>query len=136
MSEEKRTELYAIVTEMAQQGLRTLCLAYRDFPETANAQEDSFDVPPEEQLTACCIVGIKVLPPPFPPHLEASTSLAIASLTLKAGCRETAATGRGESSNKQTFYSSKIKLVIVALHEEGQVMLLKAEVFISLHTPY
>ena len=62
LGEAKRAELYEIVTQMAQQGLRTLCLSYRDFPAAENAQAESFDVPPEEQLTACCIVGIKVPP--------------------------------------------------------------------------
>ena len=62
LDEAKRAELFEIVTQMAQQGLRTLCLSYRDFQTTENAQAESFDVPPEERLTACCIVGIKVPP--------------------------------------------------------------------------
>lgn len=45
---------------MAQEGLRTLCLTYRDFPASVNAESSEFDIPPEEDLTACCIVGIKV----------------------------------------------------------------------------
>lgn len=52
--------MLAEITRMAQQGLRTLCLAYRDFPASADAASDAFDFPPEEKLTACCVVGIKV----------------------------------------------------------------------------
>ncbi len=62
MTDAARTDFLGKVTNMAQEGLRTLCLSYRDFPETAEAQSAGFDAPPEEDLTACCIVGIKVLP--------------------------------------------------------------------------
>lgn len=60
MTDAVRNRLLENVTEMAQLGLRTLCLSYRDFPATADPQSGSFDSPPEEDLTACCIVGIKV----------------------------------------------------------------------------
>ena len=60
MTEALRAEFFGKVTAMAQEGLRTLCLSYRDFPSTADAQSAGFDTPPEEDLTACCIVGIKV----------------------------------------------------------------------------
>lgn len=63
MTEAARSDFFGKVTAMAQEGLRTLCLSYRDFSETSDAQSDIFDTPPEEDLTACCIVGIKV--PPF-----------------------------------------------------------------------
>jgi len=72
LSGDKRAELYNTVTQMAQQGLRTLCLAYRDFPDASDAQGESLEVPPEEGLTACCIVGIKV-PLSSPPHQWKST---------------------------------------------------------------
>lgn len=60
MTEAKRTELLGCITAMAQQGLRTLCLAYRDFPSSSDPDSEAFEFPPEEDLTACCIVGIKV----------------------------------------------------------------------------
>ena len=59
MTEAKLGELTAEVTRMASQGLRTLCLTYRDFPAETDAAADVFDFPPEEALTACCLVGIK-----------------------------------------------------------------------------
>ena len=59
MTEAKLAELTAEVTRMASQGLRTLCLTYRDFPAETDAAADVFDFPPEEALTACCLVGIK-----------------------------------------------------------------------------
>ena len=63
MTEAARSDFFGKVTAMAQEGLRTLCLSYREFPEASDAQSEGFDTPPEEDLTACCIVGIKV---PFP----------------------------------------------------------------------
>lgn len=54
MSTNKRNELQGVITSMADKGLRTLCLAYRDFE--GDVPEES----PDEDLTACCIVGIKV----------------------------------------------------------------------------
>lgn len=60
MTEALRSEFFGKVTAMAQEGLRTLCLSYRDFSTSIDAESASFDVPPEEDLTACCIVGIKV----------------------------------------------------------------------------
>lgn len=51
------------MTAMASTGLRTLCLAYHDFAETDPSRPaDFFDKPHglEEDLTALCIVGIKV----------------------------------------------------------------------------
>lgn len=60
LTEEKRTEILGIITQMAQEGLRTLCLSFRDFDSSADAESPVFDLPPEENLTACCIVGIKV----------------------------------------------------------------------------
>lgn len=50
----KRTELGGVIRGMADKGLRTLCLAYRDFE--GEVPEES----PDQDLTACCIVGIKV----------------------------------------------------------------------------
>ena len=54
------------VTAMASQGLRTLCLSFRDL---SAAQQEAYHsaqgaaqraCAADEQLTACCIVGIKV----------------------------------------------------------------------------
>lgn len=53
-----REELQAAITGMADRGLRTLCLAYRDMPDAPPASK--LDEQPAEDLTACCIVGIKV----------------------------------------------------------------------------
>ena len=59
MTEAKLAELTAEVTQMASQGLRTLCLTCRDFPPETDSAADVFDFPPEEALIACCLVGIK-----------------------------------------------------------------------------
>ena len=58
LNDEKRRELGDIISTMADKGLRTLCLAYREYSSSQDAgvPEDS----PDEDLTACCIVGIKV----------------------------------------------------------------------------
>ena len=56
MSTNKRNELQGVITSMADKGLRTLCLAYKDFE--GEVPEES----PDEDLIACCIVGIKVWP--------------------------------------------------------------------------
>ena len=61
MSVEQRADFNAIVTEMANKGLRTLCLSYTDFPAKGNPA-DFLDVPYDENLIATCIVGIKVRP--------------------------------------------------------------------------
>lgn len=55
-----REELLATVTSMASTGLRTLCLAYTDFPKSDPFRPaDFFSKPHEENLTMLCIVGIK-----------------------------------------------------------------------------
>ncbi|KAI7841822.1 hypothetical protein COHA_004351 [Chlorella ohadii] len=62
MTEAMREELLGTVTAMASSGLRTLCLAYTDFPENDSSRPaDYFDKPHhlEENLTMTCIVGIK-----------------------------------------------------------------------------
>ena len=58
LSDKIRKELEEAVTQMACKGLRTLCLAVRDFPQDRPA--GFFDEPPTEELTLCCLVGIKV----------------------------------------------------------------------------
>uniref|UniRef100_A0A1D2A822 Calcium-transporting ATPase n=2 Tax=Auxenochlorella protothecoides TaxID=3075 RepID=A0A1D2A822_AUXPR len=60
LGEGLRQELLQLVTSMASRGLRTLCLAMRDMdmPE-GGARKDSFEEPPETDLTLLCIVGIK-----------------------------------------------------------------------------
>lgn len=50
-------EIQDAVERMASQGLRTLCLAVRDFPP--DRPDGFFDKPPTEELTLCCLVGIK-----------------------------------------------------------------------------
>ena len=66
LTEQHREELAQFVTRMASQGLRTLCLSYRDLdPGSAEAQppskaDEARSRPADAQLTACCIVGIKV----------------------------------------------------------------------------
>lgn len=71
LTEEKKTEILSVITQMAGQGLRTLCLSYRDFPSSADTESEAFDFPPEEHLTVCCIVGIKVrLKPYLQPRLR------------------------------------------------------------------
>ncbi len=64
LTDDTRTELMASITRMASTGLRTLCLAYRDFGPAADRAPDFFDFPPDELMTACCLVGIKVLAQP------------------------------------------------------------------------
>ena len=54
---EIRRELEDMITEMASTGLRTLCLTYADISADANLD---FEAPPDVDLIACCIVGIKV----------------------------------------------------------------------------
>lgn len=58
ISPEMRENLENVVTDMASKGLRTLCLAVRDF--SSDKPSEFFDTPPAEDLTICCIVGIKV----------------------------------------------------------------------------
>ena len=58
LTEELRKELESAVTEMACKGLRTLCLAVRDF--APSRPDGFFDEPPAQELTLCCLVGIKV----------------------------------------------------------------------------
>ena len=49
---------------MASRGLRTLCLAYTDFPASDPSRpEDFFGESHDDDLTLLCIVGIKVWPP-------------------------------------------------------------------------
>jgi hypothetical protein len=61
LTDAMRSDLLATVTEMASRGLRTLCLAYTDFPATdASRAPDFFEAPPDDDLVAAAIVGIKV----------------------------------------------------------------------------
>lgn len=60
INDQKRVELMDTITEMASRGLRTLCLAYTDFPTVdPSRRADFFEKPHEQDLTAMCIVGIK-----------------------------------------------------------------------------
>ena len=57
MTKAKQHELLDTVTHMADRGLRTLCLAYRDWEGSATSLPTDA---PDEDLTAYAIVGIKV----------------------------------------------------------------------------
>ena len=57
MTKAKQHELLDTVTHMADRGLRTLCLAYRDWEGSATSLPADA---PDEDLTAYAIVGIKV----------------------------------------------------------------------------
>ena len=59
MTPEHKLQLLEIVSQMANRGLRTLCLSHTDFPCSGNP-EDFFETPYDENLVASCIVGIKV----------------------------------------------------------------------------
>ena len=60
MRAEVRSALEARITGMAASGLRTLCLAQRRLGRTRSDHAPGFfNTPPDEQLTLCCIVGIK-----------------------------------------------------------------------------
>lgn len=62
MSAETRCALEAGITGMAASGLRTICLAQRRFAGVRSDYKPGFfDEPPEDELTLCCIIGIKVL---------------------------------------------------------------------------
>ena len=58
LNNDKRQELSEAISNMADKGLRTLCLSYRQYEAQSDGQlpEES----PDEDLIACCIVGIKV----------------------------------------------------------------------------
>lgn len=60
LDDQRREQLKALVVDMASRGLRTLCLAYTDYPaEDPLRPAGFFDTPPEKDLTVTCIVGIK-----------------------------------------------------------------------------
>lgn len=61
LSDALRKVLEDTVTNMASGGLRTLCLTTRELDASlADAPEEALENPPDEQLTLCCIIGIKV----------------------------------------------------------------------------
>lgn len=66
LTESGREQLGQQVTDMASRGLRTLCLSYRDVDPLLEAlpaaQGTQRQRPADEDLVACCIVGIKVGP--------------------------------------------------------------------------
>ena len=57
LSQGLREELMTCITQMASSGLRTLCLAVRDFAD--DKPPGFFEEPPADDLTLCCVVGIK-----------------------------------------------------------------------------
>ena len=62
MSAETRCALEAGITDMAASGLRTICLAQRRMAGArGDYKPEFFDTPPEDELTLCCIIGIKVI---------------------------------------------------------------------------
>jgi magnesium-transporting ATPase (P-type) len=61
MTETTREQLMSVVTGMASRGLRCICLTYTDFPAVDPSRPaDFFDSPPDDNLIALAIVGIKV----------------------------------------------------------------------------
>ena len=62
LSDSMRNGMLGDVTQMASQGLRTLCLSYKDLGPADDLPADGTPIsrPADEDLTACCIVGIKV----------------------------------------------------------------------------
>ena len=61
LSDSKKAEILEYVTEMAGKGLRTIGLAYTDFPaEDPSRPATFFDNAPDNNLILMAIVGIKV----------------------------------------------------------------------------
>lgn len=61
LTSSKKEEILAFVTEMASKGLRTIGLAYTDFPsEDPTRPATFFDNAPDNNLILMAIVGIKV----------------------------------------------------------------------------
>lgn len=58
LNDEKKKELEDMISSMADKGLRTLCLSYRDYQ--AHSDNELPEESPDVDLTACCVVGIKV----------------------------------------------------------------------------
>ena len=54
------SELEGCILGMARTGLRTLCLAVRELPHEKGVPDGYLEAPPDEDLTLCAIVGIKV----------------------------------------------------------------------------
>lgn len=60
LEDQRREHLKGLVVDMASRGLRTLCLAYLDFPaDDSSRPAGFFDTPPEKDLIVTSIVGIK-----------------------------------------------------------------------------
>ncbi|KAL0043569.1 hypothetical protein WJX79_008696 [Trebouxia sp. C0005] len=57
LNDEKKKELEDMISSMADKGLRTLCLSYRDYQ--AHSDNELPEESPDVDLTACCVVGIK-----------------------------------------------------------------------------
>ena len=62
MDDAARAELEDVITGMASSGLRTLCLSLRELPRERGLPDGYLEAPPDEDLTLCAIVGIKVAP--------------------------------------------------------------------------
>lgn len=59
LDEEKKEEYLQLIESMASNGLRTLCMAYRDFKVfDVSGEYDEDDEPPEMKLTLIALVGI------------------------------------------------------------------------------
>lgn len=54
------SELEGCILSMARTGLRTLCLAVRELPREQGLPDGYLEAPPDEDMTLCAIVGIKV----------------------------------------------------------------------------
>lgn len=83
-----RETFWARTPQMASRGLRTLCLSYVDFPLDDPARPaDFFDQPSDDNLTAMCIVGIKVAPAAAPPCDAALPALPVGASVPGAPAR-------------------------------------------------
>ena len=60
MTAEKRDEMDETILRFANDGLRTICLAYRDFGVREDASAINWDSAPDDSLVCIGIVGIEV----------------------------------------------------------------------------
>ena len=60
MTPEKRDELDETILRFANEGLRTICLEYRDFAVREDVPAINWDSAPDDSLVCIGIVGIEV----------------------------------------------------------------------------
>lgn len=112
ISEELRAKLEETVTSLASTGLRTLALTMRDMDESmAEGSSNYWENPPDEQLTLCCIVAIKVsvlriIAASFsqPPFSRASDQSMLRSSSSAASFSNTWESGTVEPAGRQGSY--------------------------------